>query len=147
MISALTILLRLAGAGLILLAIMHWPIAKELNWREELKRLSPTNRSIFYVHNFFICVLLVIMGLPCLLDPGVFLENTRASAWLTWSFCGFWALRLYCQFFVYQPVLWRGKRRETALHYGFSCAWLGLVLLFGACGLWQKGVLQLLLGA
>ena len=63
--DALTILLRVAGAGLILLAGLHLPIGRHLKWREEAARLSPVNASIFHVHTFFICFVLVMMGLPC----------------------------------------------------------------------------------
>lgn len=60
--------LRLAGAGLLLLAILHGSIARTLRWREDIAWLTPINAAIFRVHNFFICLVLVLMGLPCLLD-------------------------------------------------------------------------------
>ena len=74
MITILTFLVRIAGAGLLLLAILHVPIGRHLKWREDAARLSPVNASIFHVHTLSICVVLVIMGLPCPLDPAVFLS-------------------------------------------------------------------------
>ena len=139
MIELLTVALRVAGAGLILLALLHVPIGRHLQWREDAARLTPVNASIFHVHAFFICLILVIMGLPCLLDPRVFLEPTRAGAWLSWSFAGFWAIRLYCQWFVYEADLWRNKRLETVLHGSFTFLWAALTALFTACGLSQAG--------
>jgi hypothetical protein len=139
MIAALPWLLRSAGAGLILLALLHIPIGRHLRWAENAARLTPANAAIFHVHNFFICVVLVMMGLPCVLDPLAFLERTRASGWLTWSFAVFWALRLYCQWLVYPATLWRGKRMETAFHYWFTLVWLALAALFTLCGLVQMG--------
>ena len=139
MIELLTLALQGAGAGLILLALLHIPIGRHLQWREDAARLTPVNASIFHVHAFFICVILVIMGLPCLLDPRVFLEPTRAGAWLSWSFAAFWALRLYCQWFVYEADLWRQKRFETAMHAWFTLVWMALTILFTACGLRQVG--------
>lgn len=141
MIDALPLLLRIAGAGLILLSALHVPIGRHLRWRDDSARLSPVNAAIFRVHALFICVVLIIMGLPCLFDPGVFLERTRAGAWLSWSFAGFWAIRLYCQWFVYGRELWRNKRFETAMHFCFTGIWLGLTALFAACGLRQAGCL------
>jgi len=135
----LTTLLRLAGAGLITLALAHIPIARHLKWDEDIPRLTPVNASIFRVHNFFICLVLIIMGLPCLFEPGVFLEKSRAAGWLTWSFAAFWGLRLYVQWFVYEAHLWRGKRLETFIHWWFTFVWLALTLLFAACGLYQAG--------
>lgn len=135
----LTILLRIAGAGLILLAGVHVPIARYLRWREDCARLSPVNASVFRVHACFICFVLVMMGLPCLLEPAVFLENSRGGAWLAWSFSAFWFLRLYFQWFVYPWDLWRGKRMETVVHVWFTFLWTFLAALFAVCGLWQKG--------
>lgn len=120
----LELLLRIAGAGLILLAILHVPIGRRLRWSEDAMRLMPVNRSIFHVHTFFICLVLLLMGLPCLLDPSIFTATSRAGAWLSWSISTFWATRLYFQWFVYPADLWRGKRMETVVH---------------ACGLLQAG--------
>src|SRR5215207_2458077 len=89
MIEALSIFLRIAGVGLIALAVLHIPIGRHLNWREEVARLTPVNASIFHVHNFFICLVLVLMGLPCVFDPQVFLEKSRAGAWVSSSFAAF----------------------------------------------------------
>lgn len=139
MIEALPIVLRFAGAGLILLALLHVPIGRHLRWSEDAARLSPVNAAVFRVHTFFICVVLVIMGLPCLVEPGIFWERTRAGAWLSWSFAGFWTLRLYCQWFVYERDLWRGKTFETAMHWCFTAIWVGLAALFAFCALHQSG--------
>lgn len=136
---SLALLLRLAGAGLIGLAILHIPIGRHLKWREEMARLTPVNASIFHVHNFFICLVLVMMGLPCVFDPAVFLETSRAGAWMSWSFAGFWAIRLYFQWFVYQADFWRGKRLETRMHWWFTFVWLALTVLFATCGSVQTG--------
>ncbi len=134
MIETLTVLLRIAGAGLILLAILHVPISRHLKWHEDAARLTPINASIFHVHSFFICLVLVMMGLPCALDPLVFLEKSRAGAWMSWSFAAFWAIRFYFQWFVYRVDLWRGKRMESYLHWWFSFVWIALTLLFSLCG-------------
>ena len=139
MIEILPILLRIAGAGLLLLAVLHVPIGKQLKWSEDTKRLTPVNAAIFHVHTFFICVVLVMMGLPCLLEPAIFLEKSRAGVWLSWSISGFWTLRLYFQWFVYQADLWRGKRMETVVHLWFTIVWSALALLFAACAMLQGG--------
>ncbi len=142
MIETLSILLRLAGAGLILLAILHVPISRHLNWRADIAQLTPVNASIFHVHNFFICLVLVLMALPCVFDPMILLEKSRAGAWIAWSSAGFWATRLYFQWFVYKASLWRGKRLETGIHWWFTLVWTSLTLLFAACASVQMGWLE-----
>ena len=135
-------LLRIAGGGLILLALLHVPISRKLLWREQAARMSAENTAIFHVHAFFICVVLVMMGVPALIDPVVFIETSRAALWASWLISGFWILRLYCQWFVYGSELWRGKRLETCLHYLFTGIWMALAGVFGACGVWQAGWLS-----
>jgi hypothetical protein len=142
MIDLLTVLLRLAGTGLIALALLHIPIARKLRWREELQLISPPNAAIFKVHAFFICLVEVLMGLPCLLEPAIFLTPTRAGAWLAWAFAFFWGVRLYFQFFIYTPDLRHGKRLESALHWWFALVWLSLTGLYAACGAIQSGWLH-----
>jgi hypothetical protein len=139
MTEVLAILVRIAGVGLLFLSAAHIPIGRELRWREDASRLTPTNQAVFHVHTIFICLVIVLMGLPCMMDPQVLIEPTRAGAWLAWSFAGFWAVRLYCQFFVYSSALWRGKRRETIVHYVFTALWTALTVLFALCGCRQAG--------
>lgn len=141
MIETLAILLRTAGAGMILLAVLHVPIGRHLKWSEDAARMAPVNASVFHVHTFFICLVLVMMGLPCLLEPRIFLNESRAGAWLAWSISAFWATRLYFQWFVYKADLWRGRRLETAVHWWFTFVWTALAALFAACGLLQSGYL------
>ena len=93
------------------------------------------NEAIFHVHALFICIVLVMMALPCIFEPSVFLEKSRAGSWLAWSFSGFWALRLYAQWFIYPATLWRGKRFETTMHWFFTFVWLSLASLFAACAI------------
>ena len=142
MIETLYLLLRVAGAGLVLLAVLHVPIGRHLKWREDAVRLSAVNAAIFRVHAFFICFVLVMMGLPCLLEPSVFLEKSRAGAWMAWSFATFWTIRLFFQWFVYPWELWRGKKMETIVHGWFTIVWASLAALFFACGAWQVGWLH-----
>jgi len=142
MIDLLSLALRLAGAGLILLALLHIPIARRLRWREDAARLSQVNEDVFHVHAFFICVVLVAMGLPCLIEPGILLEKSRAGLWGTWSLAAFWALRLWFQWFVYRRCLWLGKPFETAIHFSFSVIWLSLTTIFALCGAVQAGWLR-----
>ena len=139
MIDFLPAGLRIAGAGLILLALLHVPIARRLRWREDAARMSPVNEDVFHVHAFFVCIVLVAMGLPCLFEPQVLLEKSRAAAWGAWSLAAFWALRLWCQWFVYRRELWRRKPFETAMHATFTLIWICLTAIFALCGARQCG--------
>ncbi|MEI7928086.1 MAG: hypothetical protein WCH40_06005 [Verrucomicrobiales bacterium] len=130
-------LLRVAGAGLILLAVLHIPISRELKWKDEGKRLSPMNESVFHVHTFFVCLVLVMMALPSLLAPEALLERSEIGKWTTVSWSIFWLIRLYCQWFVYRSELWKGKRMETVIHYWFTLVWIYLATVYGAAAACQ----------
>ncbi len=125
-----------------LLALAHLPMSRSLRWREEAARMSAASEAVFHVHTLFVCVMLVMMGLPALLSPQVFLDRSGAGAWLAWSYAAFWALRLYVQWFVFPATLWRGRRLETAMHGLFTVIWIALTALFAACGLVQLGRLS-----
>lgn len=137
--AKLEILLRIAGAGMLLLAFLHIPIGRKLSWREDARNLKPENEQIFHVHTIFICLTVVLMALPCLISPSIFLVRSEAGQWITGSFALFWTVRLYFQFFVYRSDLWRGKRLETFVHGWFVLIWLALGLLFSSCFLIQCG--------
>ena len=141
MIDLLQILLRVAGAGMIVLALAHIPMGRHLGWREDAARMSPQSESIFHVHTFFVCVMLIVMGVRALFAPQIFIEPTAAAAWLSWTYAVVWALRLYVQWFVFPRELWRGKSFETAMHLMFTVIWSGLIALFVTCGLVQRGSL------
>lgn len=142
MIDFLAIVLRICGAGLILLGLLHVPISKHLNWREDAARMSELNAMVFHVHTFFIVLVLFIMGVPALVDPMAFLEPSRAAKWGCWSLVLFWVLRLVFQWTAYKPAWWKGKRFETSMHWFFSCIWLLLIALFAACAAVQHGWIE-----
>jgi hypothetical protein len=142
MTSRLDILLRIAGTVLLLLAALHWPISRSLKWRQESLLLSPANAAVFRVHAVFICLILVLMGLPCIAEPRVFLERTRAGGWLAWTFAAFWTARLYIQWFVFPRTLWLGKRFETRVHFTCTAIWIFLAVLFLVCGAHQAAWLR-----
>ena len=142
MTEFLSPVLRLIGACLIVQSFAHIHLHRRLKWREEAARMSPFNAAVFHVHIFFVCLVLVMMGLPCIIQPAIFLRPTPAGAWIAWSFSAFWAVRLYFQWFVYKADLWRGKRMETAVHWWFTCIWIALSGVFAACGAVQAGWLR-----
>ena len=62
--------LRVAGISLLSLSLLHFTFPRRLRWREELAALSLLNREIFYVHTFFVCLVVAMMGALCVLNPG-----------------------------------------------------------------------------
>lgn len=129
--------LRVAGALLLLLSLVHVPMPRELGWKEDLAKLTPVNRQVFLVHNAFIVLTLVLMGsLALFYAPELAAPGRLAGAVLS-GLTLFWGLRLFTQQFVYDRSLWRGNRRYTAVHVVFTLLWLYLTAVFG-WGWWNR---------
>lgn len=123
--------LKLAGLSLIGLGIMHGFLGERFAWKEELSRISLLNRQIFYVHTFFVALILLLLGSLSLFGTNALLEKTAMSRY----FCGgvtlFWLCRWIFQFCIYDASLWRGKRFETRIHILFSLLWTYYVAVYG----------------
>lgn len=112
------------GVLQILLALAHVAFPRFFAWREELARLSLLNRQIFYVHNFFICLVLVLFGSLNLACADELLATGRLNRAILAGITLFWSVRLLFQFFVYSPHLWRGHRFNTVMHCLATLVWL-----------------------
>ncbi|MGJ8661826.1 MAG: hypothetical protein ACSHXL_07295 [Bacteroidota bacterium] len=122
-------LIDITGIGLILLALAHAFFPKYFKWKEELVAVSPLTRQIFYVHTFFVALMVLLMGVFCLMNA----EDIKTSLMgkqISGGFAVFWGCRLLIQFFGYSAELWRGKKLETIIHVLFSIIWLYLTVIF-----------------
>jgi hypothetical protein len=69
------------------------------------------------------------MGLLCFTSANE-LTNTALGKRISLGLGIFWTIRLFFQFFVYSPKLWRGKVFETIVHILFSLFWIYLSIVF-----------------
>lgn len=121
--------ISMVGWALMILSLVHAGFPRYFKWKEELPRLGLFNRQVFGVHTFFIALLLFLMGLMCVVDADA-LVSTSFGRHVSLGLSFFWLVRLYFQFFVYSPKLWKGKRFETVVHIVFSLFWTYMGLLF-----------------
>lgn len=121
--------LKIIGSLLICLALIHIVFPKYFNWDKELKSLSLINRQMMTVHTFFIALTVFLMGLLCLTGSNELVETDLGKK-VSLGLGVFWTIRLFIQFFVYSPELWKGKKFETAIHILFSLLWIYLSILF-----------------
>jgi len=120
---------KIIGILLMILALAHIFFPKYFKWKEELKSLSLINRQMMTVHTFFIAFVVFLMGLLCLTST-IDLTQTNLGKTISLGFGIFWATRLFFQFFVYSPKLWKGKTFETIIHILFSLLWIYLSGVF-----------------
>lgn len=123
--------LRIAGALLLLLTLVHVPMPRELRWKEDLAKLMPVNRQVFLVHNAFIVLTLVLMGSLALVYAPELAAGGRLARAVLGGLAIFWGLRFLTQQLVYDRRLWKGNPRYTAVHVVFTLLWLYLTAVFG----------------
>ena len=121
--------LKIIGGVFLLLAVLHIFLPKHFNWKQELPSLTLFNRQMMQVHFFFIAFGLFLLGLLCLTSADALL-TTPLGKRLSLGLGLFWAVRLFVQFFVYSPKLWKGKQFETIMHILFSLFWAYASVLF-----------------
>jgi hypothetical protein len=128
----LILLLRVCGVALLGLFVLNFFVPRRFKWADELPRLSLLNRRIFQVHAIFIALILLMMGLLLVALPQALLRPDPFSRAVCGGLAVFWMLRLWMQWFLYDTVLWRGKRFETAMHFVFTGLWIMLVATLSA---------------
>jgi len=121
--------LKIIGCILVVMAFIHFDLPKRFNWLTELSSLHLFNRQVMYVHTFFVAFMVFLIGLLCLFSSAD-MANTRLGHQVSFGLFLFWVTRLYFQFFVYSPVLWRGKKFETTIHVLFIILWSYLSIVF-----------------
>lgn len=121
--------LKIIGVFLIALALIHIFFPKYFNWKTELSSLSIINRQLFYVHSFFIALMVFLMGLLCVTSATDLVETTFGKQ-ISLGLGVFWMARLFIQLFGYSQKLWRGKKFETIVHIIFSLFWTYLSVIF-----------------
>lgn len=114
-----------------ILAFAHIFFEKGFHWKEELARLSPFNRQMFYVHNFFVTLVIAMIGLLSFCGTPTLLEKSTLGSYITGAITFFWLCRWIVQFFFYDVSLWRGKKFETMAHGAFALFWTYLVVIYG----------------
>lgn len=130
-------LIQYAGVLQILLAGLHIPIAIRLNWKQDLQSTSALTRQIFWVHTYFIVLVLLLIGVPSALRPDMLFNRSPLGLTVALGLTTFWGMRLLCQFLVYSPSHYRGKPLETTVHWVFSAMWVYLTGTYGLLTLWH----------
>lgn len=130
-LNLLELNLRLVGFTMTAIALLHATFPKRFEWKSELTKLSLLNRQMFLVHCFFIALFLLLVGLLCLLTPQALTTHSFLALLVSGGLCVFWVCRLFVQFCIYDPSLWRNKHFETSVHITFAFIWLYYVITFG----------------
>ena len=129
--------LRFVGACLAFLGLAHVAFPRRFGWKEELRNVSLLTRQVFYVHHFFVALVVTLQGVLCLFFAPELLTPSPLARLLLTGLVIFWTFRWTFQFWVYDKSLWRGDRFNTRFHILFSLFWTYLVAIF-AWALWLQ---------
>jgi xanthine/uracil permease len=122
--------LRVVGVLLIALGLAHYCFDRYFGWQTELERLSLLTRQVFAVHNFFIGLVVVLLGVCSSCYTDALLKSGSLSRIVLSGIVIFWVCRLVIQFAVYDPSIWRGRPFYTAMHICFSIFWCYAVTIY-----------------
>jgi hypothetical protein len=123
--------LRIVGALLLLLGMSHAFFNRYFGWEQELASISLFTRRVFFVHNFFIGLGVLLAGAGSLLYTDALLSSGALSRALLAGMTLFWFCRLMAQFFAYDPAIWRGNRFRTIMHTAFAVLWSYVTVIYG----------------
>jgi hypothetical protein len=129
--------LRLAGVVMASLVVVNLLVPRRFHWREEMSRLSLVNRQIFQAHSVFLVLTLALFSALLLTCGAALLEPTRLSRAVLGGLTIFWGLRMLMEWCFYSPLIWRGHRFNTVMHYTFSVVWVYVTTVF-AVALWAN---------
>lgn len=121
--------LKIIGALLLSLSVVHVIFPRYFNWKEELRHLSLINRQMMVVHTFFIALTVGMVGVLCLTSAPALIATPLGQT-ICLGLGVFWAIRLVIQLFGYSPNLWRAKPFETVVHIAFTLFWAYMVVIF-----------------
>lgn len=127
-------LLVIAAAGQLIVALLNLRLEKILQWSAPLASLPSLMREVFVVHKWFISIAVVIFALFTLRFADALGSGHDAMArWMSASIGAFWAIRTVLQWSYYGSEHWRGKGRETAVHWILTLVYGGWAALYGWC--------------
>jgi hypothetical protein len=121
--------IKIIGYLLVIISLLHLFFPKYFEWKKECSSMSQLNRQMFYIHSYFIALVLFLMGVLCL-TSAFDLLNTNLGKKISLGFAIFWITRLVVQFVGYSSKLWKGKRFETGIHILFSLFWIYFSTIF-----------------
>jgi hypothetical protein len=127
----LAIHLQIVGTLLVLLGVSHVFFNRFFGWEKELAEVSLLTRRVFFVHHFFIALVVVLGGVGSLLYANALLRPSELSRAVLAGMALFWLCRLLLQFFGYDSAIWRGDRFRTCMHVACSALWCYVTATYG----------------
>jgi hypothetical protein len=128
----LIVLIWIAGFVQLAIVAANFVVPGKLRCGENLRRVSPMIRSVFFVHWGYILLILVIFSAICFGFSKELAGETALGRFLSAAIAIFWLLRIPIQLFVYDRDL---RRQHRAGDVAMLVALGFLVIVFGAAAI------------
>lgn len=116
-------LVFLAGVGQLILIIASLAIPHVLRWREDLEKVQPLTRQVFWTYAGYIWATNLAFGLLSTFAPGWLLDRSRLATAVSAFIAAYWGARVAIQFLYFD-------RSHALKGRIFVIAEAALVLLF-----------------
>jgi hypothetical protein len=123
--------LQIVGILLMLLGMSHIFFNRFFRWEQELVVVSLLTRQVFFVHNFFIGLTVMLGGAVSFFCANALLRPDTLSRAVLAGMATFWLCRLLAQFVGYNSAIWRGDRFRTFMHVACSLLWCYVTTTYG----------------
>ncbi|RYX82393.1 hypothetical protein EON83_19440 [bacterium] len=128
----LPLLIQFAGLLHGFIAGANFFAARLFNYRDNMSKVSPFVREVFWVQNLFIVLTTLALGALCLAFPRELAGASSLGRSLSGFLCLFWGTRLVVQLAFYDA---EAKRRFPLAHWGFTLIFIFLAGVFGSAAL------------
>jgi hypothetical protein len=119
-------LLWIAGAIHAGIVLANIPLPHRLRVQENLERVPVFLRQIFYVHWFYIVLIVSLFSALCFGFARDLAGASPLGRFLSAFLCGFWLLRIFLQTLYYDREIRRANRALDALYLVSLVALVGI---------------------
>jgi len=130
--NALTLAIWMAAAIQLIIAAANLVVARRLDYRTNVARLTPIVGQVFVVHAVYIVLIIVWLGLLCLLFAPQLAGGSPMARFIASGLAGFWGLRAVIHLTIYDKEVRRHYRAEDV---AFLLACVALTAIFLAAAL------------
>jgi hypothetical protein len=126
-------LLWIAGIVQLSDVLANVAVPAKIGSRENLARVSPIVRQVFWSHWFFIVFVLLLFSALCLRFAPFLAGGTPAGRFLSGALSVFWFLRTFMQVFWFDREF-RRRHRAADVAFAVSSALLGGIFAMASLG-------------
>ena len=110
-------------------------LPRVLDWKTNLPNLPKLQEQILRVYAFYICLMILALGLLCIVFADELLAGTVLAKALCFFVAVFWGIRLMIQLFYYDPSEHLSTPFLKAGYHGLTAVFTYQVVIFVGAGL------------